>query len=53
MVTQPGLADFCLVPQVYNARSLGRRHRDLARVNEIVARCEYLEALHPGPIPMW
>jgi maleylacetoacetate isomerase len=47
---QPGLADLCLVPQVYNARRWAADISTLTRVNEIAARCEHLEAFiraHP------
>ena len=39
----PGMADFCLVPQVYNARRWNVDISGLKRVLEISARCEALE----------
>ncbi len=47
---KPGLADFCLVPQVYNAERWGAEISDLPRINAITQRCERLEAFaqaHP------
>ena len=40
----PGLADCCLVPQVFNARRLDCRLDDLPTVMRITAACEGLEA---------
>jgi maleylacetoacetate isomerase len=45
-----GMADFCLVPQVYNARRWNVDISGLPRVLEIAGRCEGLEAFakaHP------
>ncbi|SDP83215.1 maleylacetoacetate isomerase [Phyllobacterium sp. OV277] len=47
---KPGMADFCLVPQVYNARRWGADISGLKRVNAITKRCEKLKAFaaaHP------
>ncbi len=47
---QPGLADFCLVPQVYNADRWGADISDMPKLREIASRCEALEAFaaaHP------
>ena len=47
---QPGLADFCLVPQVYNADRWGADISDMPILREIASRCEALEAFaaaHP------
>jgi maleylacetoacetate isomerase len=49
----PGMADFCLVPQVYNARRWGAEISDLKRINAIVERCETIEAFaaaHPDRV---
>ncbi|WP_395446443.1 maleylacetoacetate isomerase (plasmid) [Aminobacter sp. UC22_36] len=46
----PGMADFCLVPQVYNARRWNVDVSGLTRVLEIAGRCEGLDAFakaHP------
>jgi maleylacetoacetate isomerase len=46
----PGLADLCLVPQVYNAHRWGTDISDLSRVRKISKRCEALDAFaaaHP------
>lgn len=46
----PGMADCCLVPQVYNARRWGADIGHLARVNAIAGHCEAIEAFaaaHP------
>ncbi|MBT1157078.1 maleylacetoacetate isomerase [Aminobacter anthyllidis] len=46
----PGMADFCLVPQVYNARRWNVDISALPRVVEIAGRCEGLDAFakaHP------
>ena len=46
----PGLADLCLVPQVYNAHRWGTDISDLSRVRKISKRCEALDdfaAAHP------
>ncbi len=50
----PGLADLCLVPQVFSAQRFGVDISDLTRVQEIHARCESLPAFadaHPGKQP--
>jgi maleylacetoacetate isomerase len=50
---KPGMADFCLVPQVYNARRWGAEIGHLARINAIVARCEAIDAFaaaHPDKV---
>lgn len=44
----PGLADFCLVPQVYNANRWGADISDMPRLNEISKRCEALAAFAAG-----
>ncbi|MHC1550976.1 maleylacetoacetate isomerase [Phyllobacterium sp. K27] len=46
----PGMADFCLVPQIYNAQRWGADIGNLARINEIAERCATLPAFaaaHP------
>jgi len=46
----PGLADFCLVPQVYNANRWGADISDMPRLAAISQRCEALPAFaaaHP------
>jgi len=40
----PGLADICLMPQVYNANRWGVKIDDLPRIASVVAAC----AQHPG-----
>ncbi len=40
----PSMADFCLVPQVYNARRWGTEVNHLSRINTIVEHCGALEA---------
>lgn len=50
----PGLADICLVPQVFSAQRFGVDIGHLARVTEITARCEALPAFaaaHPAKQP--
>jgi maleylacetoacetate isomerase len=42
----PGLADLCLVPQVYNARRWGLDLSPFARLTEIEARCLALPAFY-------
>ncbi|WP_156892578.1 maleylacetoacetate isomerase [Salaquimonas pukyongi] len=47
---RPGLADCCLVPQLYNALRWGAKIEDLSRLQEIAQRCEELDAFsraHP------
>jgi glutathione S-transferase len=49
----PGMADFCLVPQVYNARRWGAEIGNLKRINAIVEQCEAIEAFavaHPDRV---
>lgn len=49
----PGMADFCLVPQVYNARRWGAGIGHLARINAIAGHCEAIEAFgaaHPDRV---
>ena len=41
---EPGLADICLVPQLYNAHRWGTDLAPFARLTEIEARCLELEA---------
>lgn len=51
---QPGLADICLVPQVFSAQRFGVDIGHLQRITEIHARCEALEAFataHPARQP--
>lgn len=48
----PTMADFCLVPQVYNARRWNVDISGLARLLDIAARCEAIEAFElarPSP----
>ena len=50
----PGLADCCLLPQVFNARRFGLTLDALPRIAAIVARCEALPAFalaHPDACP--
>lgn len=50
----PGLADICLVPQVFSAQRFGVDISHLARISEITARCEALRAFaaaHPAQQP--
>lgn len=47
---EPGLADICLVPQVFNANRFKVAMEDYPTINRIVANCEKLEAFakaHP------
>lgn len=49
----PGMADFCLVPQVYNARRWNVDLAAMPRVLEIAGRCEHLDAFakaHPDRV---
>jgi maleylacetoacetate isomerase len=49
----PGMADFCLVPQLYNAKRWGAAIDNLTRINSIVQRCEALPAFaaaHPDRV---
>jgi len=49
----PGMADFCLVPQVYNARRWNVDLSAMPRVLEISGRCEHLDAFakaHPDRV---
>lgn len=49
----PGMADFCLVPQVYNARRWNIDLSALPRVFDIARRCEDLDAFakaHPDRV---
>lgn len=50
----PGLADICLVPQIYSAARFGVDISGLTRINEIHQRCEALPAFaaaHPARQP--
>lgn len=50
---KPGMADFCLVPQVYNAKRWGADIGNLVRINEIAGRCGALPAFagaHPDQV---
>ncbi|MET1115000.1 MAG: maleylacetoacetate isomerase [Comamonas sp.] len=50
----PGLADCCLIPQVFNARRFGLTLDALPRIAAIVERCEALPAFalaHPDACP--
>lgn len=42
--TEPGMADVCLIPQVYNARRFGFAMSDYPLINEIEAHCMSLAA---------
>ncbi len=49
----PGMADFCLVPQVYNARRWGADIDNLKRVNAIAEHCQTIKAFaaaHPDRV---
>ena len=39
----PGMADFCLMPQLYNAERWGVETADLNRINAIAVRCAALD----------
>jgi maleylacetoacetate isomerase len=43
---EPGLADICLVPQVYNARRFNCALDDYPTLTRIAAQCETLAAFH-------
>ena len=43
---QPGFADVCLIPQLYNARRWGMDLRPFRRLTEIERRCMRLPAFH-------
>lgn len=50
---EPGLADLCLIPQLYNARRWGVAYDDLDRVSTIERACETLTAFrdaHPDRV---
>lgn len=40
----PGLADICLMPQLYNANRWGAEYSDLARINAVEQACAKLDA---------
>lgn len=47
---KPGLADFCLMPQIFNANRWGAKIDDMTRINAIVDACNELPAFqkaHP------
>ncbi|PWW04166.1 maleylacetoacetate isomerase [Hoeflea marina] len=47
---RPGVADFCLVPQLYNAERWGAQIADLGRIHAIRIECDRLQAFiraHP------
>ena len=47
---KPGLADFCLMPQIFNANRWGANIGDMTRINAIVEACNELPAFqqaHP------
>ncbi|MEP7457235.1 maleylacetoacetate isomerase [Phyllobacterium sp. SB3] len=49
----PGMADFCLVPQIYNARRWGADIGSLERINVIAERCDAIPAFaaaHPDQV---
>ncbi len=49
----PGMADFCLIPQIYNAKRWGAEIGNLSRINEIAERCNDLPgfaAAHPDRV---
>lgn len=49
----PGMADFCLVPQIYNAKRWGADIGSLKRINAIAERCEAIPAFaaaHPDRV---
>lgn len=51
----PTMADFCLVPQVYNARRWGAAIENLRRVNTIAAHLEAIDAFaaaHPDRVKL-
>lgn len=50
---RPGLADFCLIPQVYNADRWGVDRADLTRIDAIARSCAELPAFakaHPDSV---
>lgn len=50
---KPGMADFCLIPQVYNARRWGAGIDNLTRINAIAERCTMIAAFaaaHPDAV---
>jgi maleylpyruvate isomerase len=50
----PGLADICLVPQIFSAHRFGVDISHLKRLNEIYQRCEQIAAFadaHPSNQP--
>ena len=52
----PGLADICLVPQVFSAERFGIDISNLKRVNAVYAECQKLPAFaaaHPRKQPDW
>ncbi len=49
----PGMADFCLVPQVYNAKRWGVKTSGFKRISAIVKRCRAIDAFaaaHPDKV---
>lgn len=49
----PGLADFCLMPQIYNADRWGVDISDLSKIQDIVKACNELDAFqraHPDAV---
>lgn len=49
----PGMADFCLVPQVYNAKRWGVKTSGFKRISTIVKRCRAIDAFaaaHPDKV---
>lgn len=42
--TAPGMADICLIPQLYNAQRWGAEYSDLPRIRAIEAACSALPA---------
>lgn len=50
---RPGLADFCLIPQIYNARRWGVDHTTFPRLTAIAERAENIPAIaaaHPDRV---
>ena len=53
---EPGLADICLVPQVFSAQRFGVDISHLSRINAIYEQCQLSEAFanaHPRKQPDW
>lgn len=50
---KPGLADICLIPQLYNAKRWGVDYQDLQRISDIEKRCAVMSEFqnaHPDNV---